>query len=290
MTVRKRMIYAHADILMRRSEYFSTMLSSAFVESAPPGERKIYTVIVEEADFVTVYWLLKWVYANWLLFSEEDDPRMAVEGTGTGWSARWLTSSGIAGEWDWKSFNKSQPVDETRDDVRSATSGESVHSVQDGPRQGEKAKLSIDARATSPRRRNPSNTKPPQPLPSMRASTSTLPRRSGVPQHLNAHTPGAAKPAPVPIPGVPTHYPLSPHSHRSGSNVADPHTHPAPQPPPASALSMYQIAHRYGMPRLATLALEHMMSTISPQSGFALLLASTVWEELHGLVEVYPDV
>jgi len=39
------------------------------------------------------------------------------------------------------------------------------------------------------------------------------------------------------------------------------------------------------MPGLATLALEHMMTTITPQSCFALLLDSVVWDELHSLVE-----
>jgi len=39
------------------------------------------------------------------------------------------------------------------------------------------------------------------------------------------------------------------------------------------------------MPGLASLALEHMMATITPQSCFALLLASVVWDELHSLVE-----
>ena len=49
---------------------------------------------------------------------------------------------------------------------------------------------------------------------------------------------------------------------------------------------MYQVAHRYGMPGLAGLSLEHMMATITPQGSFALLLASATWEELHKLVEV----
>ena len=59
-----------------------------------------------------------------------------------------------------------------------------------------------------------------------------------------------------------------------------------PPPPPASALSMYQVAHRYGMPGLAALALEHMMATLTPAGSFALLRASATWEELHQLVEV----
>ena len=72
----------------------------------------------------------------------------------------------------------------------------------------------------------------------------------------------------------------------SGTGAPDPHPHPTPAPAPASALSMYQVAHRYGMPGLAALSLEHMMSTITPESSFALLLASSPWDELHALVEV----
>ena len=62
--------------------------------------------------------------------------------------------------------------------------------------------------------------------------------------------------------------------------------HPTPPPAPASALSMYQVAHRYGMPGLGALALEHIVATITPQSSFAVLLASATWDELHALVEV----
>lgn len=40
------------------------------------------------------------------------------------------------------------------------------------------------------------------------------------------------------------------------------------------------------MPGLASLSLEHMLSTVTPQSSFALLLAACTWDELHALVEV----
>ena len=63
--------------------------------------------------------------------------------------------------------------------------------------------------------------------------------------------------------------------------------HPTPPPQPASALSMYQVAHRYAMPGLAALAMEHIMSTITPQASFAVLLATAAWDELHSLVEVH---
>lgn len=67
--------------------------------------------------------------------------------------------------------------------------------------------------------------------------------------------------------------------------VPDPHAHPTPELPPASALAIYQIAHRYSLPGLQSLALEHMMNTITPQSAFPLLLATHFWEDLHGMVE-----
>ena len=40
------------------------------------------------------------------------------------------------------------------------------------------------------------------------------------------------------------------------------------------------------MPNLASLSLEYIMSTITPKSSFALLLATSVWEELYTLIEV----
>ncbi|KAF8527606.1 hypothetical protein BU17DRAFT_61731 [Hysterangium stoloniferum] len=49
--------------------------------------------------------LLKYCYANWVLFKDHDDPRASVNCPGEGWSA-WS-----GGEWDWMSFNK--PADDT---------------------------------------------------------------------------------------------------------------------------------------------------------------------------------
>jgi len=45
------------------------------------------------------------------------------------------------------------------------------------------------------------------------------------------------------------------------------------------------VAHRYGIPGLQNLALEHMMNTVTPKSSFPLLLATHLWEDLHALVE-----
>lgn len=323
---RKRIIYAHSDILKRRSDYFTTMLTSSFSESATTGgphERRIYTIVVEEADFVTIYWLLKWVYGNWLLFREHDDPKLAVEGVGGGWSAKTLSGRGRGDEWEWKAFSKGN-FESTLDgsDTRSIASSEGVPSVRGNSRASAgKAKKSFSSGAnqTSSTMRSPVSTRPRLPSTS-KAPTSPVrpppsPTRRSTSAPSNAGNPSTLTvPAPPPVPLVPNprsnnpapitasptattfpssnpHYPISPRQQRQRTRpslitTSDPHPHPSPPPTPASALAMYQVAHRYSMPGLAALALEHMMSTITPQSSFALLLATSTWDELHTLVEV----
>lgn len=268
----------------------------------------LFVISSMHVDFITIYWLLKWVYANWLLFKEEDDARAAVEGAGAGWSAKWLTTSGVAGEWDWKTFSKNGMLDELslsgRDDVRSVTSGESVRStgglegpVPTGVPVGEVGQA-MPTSGSSIRQRVPStpagrNTQAASASTS-RTTHSTASRRPVGPGTSMGITvpPSSSRTKPVPIPASSSRYPISPRNQRQGSHSPattlspDPHLHPTAPAPPASALCMYQIAHRYAIPALASLALEHMMSTITPQSSFPLLLATTVFDELHSLVEV----
>ena len=299
-SARKRIIYAHSDILIRRSDYFATMLASSFAENSAKstGERKLYTIIVEDADFETIYWLLKYCYANWLLFKHNEDPRAAVEGVGAGWSTKWL--NGQQGEWDWKTFHKGG----CEEDARSATSADSlpVSSIVSGSTSNSDvyhqntvppnatstgtrttpSKPTINSSST-PRQTNPASSRRAAPSSgpdtmSINGSSSNIPRA----KHISIATQSNNLPAA-------THYPVSPRSSRHPGNTSspsDPHPHPTSTPGPASALSMYQVAHRYAMPNLASLSLEHIMSTITPQSSFALLLATSVWEELHTLVEV----
>ena len=277
------------------------MLSSSFSENAAAtnGGRKIYTVIVEEADFETIYWLLKYCYANWLLFKQHDDPRAAVEGVGAGWSVKWLTEQ--RAEWDWKTFHKGGSGEDVGDS-RSAASGESLtvssavsHSTSAKSDTYHPNNVSTTAAPTSPKTTMPSASV-------ARHVPSHAGRRTSVPNAPNSVTLGVAGGSSniprtkVSIPSIPRpnsfasspHYPVSPRSsqQRTISPTPDPHPHPTPAPGPASALSIYQTAHRYAMPSLATLALEHIMSIITPQSSFALLLATSLWDELRSLIEV----
>lgn len=313
---RKRVIYAHSDILTRRSEYFATMLSSSFSENANsirPGERRVYTVVLEEADFVTVYWLLKWIYANWLTFRSEDDPRLAIEGIGAGWSTKWLNASG-KGEWEWKKFTRSQPGEDlsaSRSDARSVASA--AESAGSGDIKGKAkgvtepqlpfpntASSSTTPRTGSTPSRNTSSTQGTSPTkPHSRQQLTTSPSIS---RRSNTSVDGPTKPTSgvsnSPLPPAPAPVNTHPATTTSGftnsqrysavrqTSVPDPHPHPTPEPPSASALSIYRLAHRYDLGGLASLALEHMMTTITPEHCFSLLLASSSWDELHGLVQV----
>ncbi|KAF9653435.1 hypothetical protein BDM02DRAFT_3125838 [Thelephora ganbajun] len=313
---RKRVIYAHSDILTRRSEYFATMLSSSFSEnsnSIRPGERKVYTVVLEEADFVTVYWLLKWMYANWLSFRSEDDPRLATEGTGAGWSAKWLNTSG-KGEWEWKKLTRSQPCEDlstSRSDARSVASATEsagsgdVKGKTEGVTEPQAAFSNTVSSSTTLRTGNTpsrnaghaSGTSPTKPQSRQQVTTTSpsVSRRSNTTDGPTKPTPGVSN-APLPTPA-----PVSAHQATTCTGftnsqrynavrqtpASDPHPHPTPEPPPASALSIYRIAHRYDLGGLASLALEHMMTTITPEHCFSLLLASSLWDELHGLVQDY---
>jgi len=293
-TARKRVIYAHSDILSRRSDYFATMLVSSFSENTGivTGERTAYTINVEEADFDTIYWLLKFCYANWLLFKEDDDPRAAVDTLG---SAK-LLDNVEGGEWDWKTFRKSGGHDDSGTlDARSVASRESL------PSERSKSPASIQHSVKIPTSQRAAPATPVRTAPGQVASASrqaSAVRRPSQQQQQHPLPPaGLSSSHPKTIPGAvavqtnfsaSNRYPLSPRQHRS-QPTPDPHAHPTAAPRPASALMIYQVAQRYGLPGLSTLALEHMMSTLTPQSCFALLLATATWDELKILVEVLTE-
>lgn len=329
LIARKRVIYAHSDILRTRGggEYFSTMFSSGFAENATPapGERKIHTVVVEEADFNTIYWMLKWIYGNWLLFQDDDDPRVVFKAMGQGQSVKWLPSSYApgpsqgppssarqAGEWDWQTLYRIDASSEA------GSVGQSIRSLildDPHPEAGHTQTSSQESSGThaeseaapelSPRSSTVSMSRP-----TVRAVSGAGVRRGGAkagtsgPPARSANTTGSGSTAgpfrsgstgfaPV-SPHTPRYSHPHPHSHShthphtlSTRPQPDPHPHPTLSPPPASALAVYQTAHRYALPGLAQLALNHLLETITPRRAFALLLATRVWDELHMLIEDY---
>lgn len=51
---RKRILYAHSEILEEKSEYFKDLLTSGFAET-----ERYNTIIVDDASFSTLYWILQ---------------------------------------------------------------------------------------------------------------------------------------------------------------------------------------------------------------------------------------
>ena len=54
----------------------------------------------------------------------------------------------------------------------------------------------------------------------------------------------------------------------------------------ASALAVYRLSHRYQITDLAQRALSHIIATLSPRSAFPLMLATSLWPDLHGAIKV----
>ena len=295
---RKRVIYAHSDILTRRSEYFATLISSSFRESAGILDRErgrtIHTIVVEDADFVTVYWLLKFLYCDWLLFREDDDPRAAVDGIGAGWSAHW-SSQGT--EWEWKTFSgKTGQFEDLADEDSTAKSvaSDSVSAgsiISEGSRSNKAMSLAPPIPPASTR--TPSRTSTSGSLRPTAGHTTT--RRPGKlplvttdirPATTDTRSPSSSRSSP---PQQHLHfYPHSPSQSRvqAGRPQPDPHEHPTATPTAASALRIYQLAHRYRIPGLQQLALEHMINSITPRGAMPLLLATCFWAELNCMAQV----
>jgi hypothetical protein len=58
---RKRVLYAHSNILKARGEYFKDLLMCGFAESemSKKGDARYITILVDDAGFDTVYWMLR---------------------------------------------------------------------------------------------------------------------------------------------------------------------------------------------------------------------------------------
>lgn len=103
---RKRVLYAHSGIMKARSEYFAAMLGNdggtgwaetAEGSSGPTSEggRKMHTIRIEDFDFTTTYWLLRWIYTNQMAFLPSEDVRACPPHEGSDLPAGWLTSTSI---------------------------------------------------------------------------------------------------------------------------------------------------------------------------------------------------
>lgn len=224
--VRDRVLWAHSSILRERSEFFATMVDSQFSEGAlhetsafgsrgrtRDAWRRPYRMLrIPGADFVTMYWFLRFLYTEEVeLLKEEDVQGLALDDH---WilnqpnaSARpdfkWRSVDGL-GDWDTDFF---PPMDE--------------------------------------------------------AGPPTLSEGYAV----RGATPTSSDKAP---------------------NLSDPHPHPPMLPvPPASALALYRLAHRYGVQSLCDLTMTHIMSSLTPHNAVHYLLCTALLTQIQQEIQEY---
>ncbi len=307
---RKRVIYAHSDILRSRSEWFRDVLSTNFAEGqtaslSPPhkAHQQKYTVHCN-SDFATVWWLLHWLYLNELDFAESDDIRMLV--------ARRDSVANVShgpGDWNWKPASSPDSLTsrDDRDDVRTVKSAVSVTSSVSTSGTNQSPQPPIGEARPQLKTRQLST---PATLGRARPTSSAASRPSGASsegmrvrptgpssssnQAAARRTVGKAVSASntsltLPPSSIASSYPLHfhPASRLPSMSAHDPHLHPSPAPEPASALTVYFLSHQYGLITLMQLAQEHIMSTLTPQSAMPTLLATFNYDELHSAVLDY---
>lgn len=83
VVVRKRTIYAHSDILKRRSDYFKDIIDfNNDSRGSDPGSAdagQIQTIYCEDADFQTLWWMLRWIYTTDLVLDLDTDVRQVIK-------------------------------------------------------------------------------------------------------------------------------------------------------------------------------------------------------------------
>lgn len=311
--VRDRVLWAHSSILSARSEFFRVMLQSNFVEGQELifDGRRVKALRMQDADFTTVYWLLRYLYLEEVSFVPHEDVRSAA--LDDDWMSTSSTSAGSDpyAFWEWtplEQANAGASGDRSESAVQTTSSGGTMSSDVAGVtyhsahlRSSVSSRQAQHHHASEPANRSQASPTNIGAQGGRRAQSSasqellspygSLNRRQHQQQrpHLQSGSgewdarPSGARGAPDVPPESDTsnapllHYALS----------REPHAHPCNKPSPASALALYRLAHRYHQEGLLDLAKAHLVGTLTPQSAFAVLLATSVYEELHAHVKAY---
>ncbi|OCF57047.1 hypothetical protein L486_05905 [Kwoniella mangroviensis CBS 10435] len=293
MQLRKRTIFAHVEILQAKSDYFEDLFNSGFKESDNDDERntlKRKEIVVDDIDFITLYWVIRFLYTNSLTFSKD----LNVRSTMTRRSLVIERGSRIInlpsfsslrhnsfskGEWDWHdiSSNGEQEEWEVHNDLENKT----VKSVSSESTSTCRSRRSEPPRITRPP--PPYHNNGPRPRPregsdtaksrtkstgkSVRSASRTIPNSASTNRVSEDH------------PSL-----SSLLSERSNSDIRfqpDPHPHPITIPPAADALEIYIAADKYRLDILKGLANEHLLKYLDEVNCIPLAFASYPYDELH---------
>lgn len=285
--VRRRVVYAHSELLVH-SDYFKSTLKGGFAESHAP----VTALLVDDAAFNTVYWVLRWLYTDEIKFSANGSVRAVMAQVRIDKaSARKVLQTEA---WEYS------PLEEEDDsDIRTVRSGSSVGTSgrkSPGGRSAVSA-VSVKSVGAAPRRSSLSSrssadstvpTLPQTPVSSLSRRKSSSPSRSGIPAPAkppriatSIRKPSSKSPVPPVSPAGSRFTPRRSHA------PLDPHKHPTDSPPPPSPLAVFFLAHRYGLDELQALARDALLRNLTPETCIAALLATYSFTELHAAILDY---
>jgi len=315
VVVRDRLLWAHSSILGARSEFFNDMLQSHFSEgqeqdlsvAEPQGDtiqvngRRVKTLRIKDADFTTIYWLLRYLYLEEVEFVASEDVRCAAL------DDEWMMvgqvpadESGQKAVWQWTPLsqlecsNDERQVQEYRVQVQSEHPARYPHSSDQGRSVSRHGQSNLGQGSTGSAGGGPLS-----PTSSLGHHGSTSPNqaRPGIPHEMYGNyqrrtgsewearnTPSKSHSNQELTPSTIGH---ESHSSRHQSLLMDPHQHPCAKPTPASALALYRLAHRYHQQGLVHLSKTQLISSLTPQTAFPTLLATNLYDDLYEHVKAY---
>jgi BTB/POZ domain len=320
VVVRDRVIWAHSGVLRARSHYFANMLDSGFSEgqeladpaSASQQLRRFATLRIPDADFATAYWLLRYLYVGELHFADEEDVKEASM------EENWGRESGQPQATSAFVLNWIRPDDLAAGALPLSNQANQYHNFEAG---NTHAQLSRPTEPTHQRQlsgrgsagslsSNASGNQlvqdgAPPVSPTRIGPTYAISRQARFPTstspHLRAGSVGRTFSADQHRQQQQLSQPCPPPQHANepsttpwlnilgdeGSLFDDQHAHPCSKAPPASALAMYKLAHRYGQNSLAQLATRHLIGSLTPGNAFSILLATSLYPDVHAGVRDY---
>lgn len=245
--VRDRVLWAHTPILRARSDFFATMLDSSFSEGtnvehggrSRDAKRPFRVLRIPDADYVTVYWLLRFLYANEVQFMREEDIRAVAL------DDHWVLAQDQGDtrpDWRWR-----RVLDDADSDVLQTPQkqplqpGASAPMVLGDPGRSHALEVGSDTSLFADH------------SPTLLGMRNTREGAGGVHAMTN-----------------------------------DPHPHPPMLAvPPASALAVYRVAHRYDINELCDAAAAHIIAHLTPENATNYLLCTTLFEQLQRAVQRY---
>ncbi|KDE09317.1 hypothetical protein MVLG_00633 [Microbotryum lychnidis-dioicae p1A1 Lamole] len=305
---RKRVIYAHSAILKAQCSYFDSLLTEGWSETSVNqtlGMRRRSVLKIEDFDFNTVYTLLHYLYTDEIMFQDAEDVRSRLfDELPLGWlgphperlhwasftveeAEGWAESDhSLVAETSGRDDRPLSDIPETTDNRRSGKTGSPPPS-----RTQAKGRLALGISPVCPKPPISAGSDetigaPPSPSRAMSAAgrISPLFGPPGRSPPSNSRPSTSRRSIGVGSHSIATE---SASGHCDVLEPTDPHPHSAGVQEPASALSMYRIAHRYCHPVLQKLALEQIVYTLTPRTAFPMLLSNYLWPEVYEVVKSF---